>query len=115
MSNQEEMAMAKLEKTLSGDFDQILRRIETGIMEGSLTASLEDASDFYCGSARCSVRVFERYSMLGENRVSLNVTLFQNGDDIQLSAITAGGSQAMLFKINTFGEEAFLDKLRELL
>lgn len=46
----------------------------------------------------------------------MNVTLFQNGnDEIRLSAITSGGSQAVLFKINTWGEEAFLDKLRELL
>ena len=43
-------------------------------------------------------------------------TLFQNGDEpIRLSAITAGGSQALFFKVNTWGEEAFLDKLRELL
>ena len=56
------------------------------------------------------------YSYVGDNRVSLNVTLFQNGSGpIQLSAIAAGGSQAMLFKINTWGEEAFLDKLKELL
>ncbi len=46
----------------------------------------------------------------------MNVTLFQNaGGPIYLSAITSGGSQAVLFKVNTFGEEAFLDKLRELL
>ena len=32
-----------------------------------------------------------------------------------VSAITSGGSQAMFFKMNTLGEEAFLDKLRELL
>ena len=42
-------------------------------------------------------------------------TLFQSGDGpVQMSAITAGGSQALFFKINTWGEEAFLDKLREL-
>jgi hypothetical protein len=42
--------------------------------------------------------------------------MFQNADEpIQISAITAGGSQAMFFKLNTWGEEAFLDKLRELL
>ena len=59
---------------------------------------------------------FERYSYAGGNRVSLNITLFQNGEDpVQLSAITAGGSQAVFFKINTLGEEAFLDKLIELL
>lgn len=108
--------MAKLERTLTGDFNQILNNIENGIINGSVSASLEDSSDFRCGDARCSVRVFERYSYFGGNRVSLSVTLFQNGnDEIHLSAITAGGSQAMFFKINTWGEEAFLDKLREIL
>ncbi len=108
--------MAKLEKTLTGDFNQLLRRIEDGIINGSMSASLEDTSDFVCDGARCSVRVFERYSYMGGNRVSLSVTLFQNGEGpIQLSAITSGGSQAMFFKMNTMGEEAFLDKLKELL
>lgn len=108
--------MAKLERTLSGDFNQLIKKIETGILNGSMSASLEDSSDFYSGDARCSVRVFERYSYAGGNRVSMNVTLFQNGnDEIRLSAITSGGSQAVLFKINTWGEEAFLDKLKEIL
>lgn len=107
--------MAKLETTISGDFDEILKRIENGIVNGSVSASLEDASDFYNGDARCSVRVFERYSWSGSNRVSLSVTLFQSGETIKMSAITSGGSQAVFWKVNTFGEEAFLDKLRELL
>ena len=108
--------MAKLEQVISGDFYEVLGKIERGIVEGSMSASLEEFSDFESGTARCSVRVFERYSYVGDNRVSLNVTLFQNGSGpIQLSAIAAGGGQAMLFKINTWGEEAFLDKLKELL
>ena len=76
--------MAKLEKTLSQDFDRL--------------------------------RVFERYSYFGGNRLSLNLTLFQAGNGpVQLSAITAGGSEAVFFKVNTIGEEAFLDKLEEIL
>ncbi|WP_426348514.1 DUF6054 family protein [Alloiococcus sp. CFN-8] len=108
--------MAKLEKVLNGNFNVLIKVIEDGILNGSMSASLEASSDFRSGDARCSVRVFERYSYAGGNRVSLNVTLFQAGDgDIQLSAITSGGSQAMFFKINTWGEEAFLDKLKEVL
>lgn len=108
--------MAKLEETRYEDFDRLLQRLEQGILEGSMSATLEDASDFRSGSARCSVRVFERYSYIGSNRVSLTLTLFQNGDEpVRLSAITAGGSQAIFFKINTWGEESFLDKLREIL
>ncbi len=108
--------MAKLEQIINGNFEQLLRKIEDGIQNGSVSASVEEKSDFINGDARCSVRVFERYSYAGGNRVSLSVTLFQSGDGpIHLSAITSGGSQAMFFKINTWGEEAFLDKLRELL
>ena len=108
--------MAKLEQTLNVNFEQLLRRIEDGIQAGSASAILEDMSDFRNGDAKCSVRVFERYSYAGGNRVSLSVTLFQNGNGpVHLSAITSGGSQAMFFKFNTLGEEAFLDKLIELL
>ena len=50
--------------------------------------------------------------MVGGNRLSLTLTLFQNADSpIRLSAITAGGSQAVFFKVNTLGEETFLDEV----
>ncbi len=108
--------MAKLETRLEGSFDTWLQRITDGILNGSVSASLEDSSEFRSGDARCSVRVFERYSYMGGNRLSMSVTLFQGPDKrIHLSAITAGGSQAVFWKVNTFGEEAFLDKLREII
>ena len=108
--------MAKLVHTAYEDFDRLLQRIETGILNSSKSATLENFGDFRSGNARCSVRVFERYSYLGGNRVSLNVTLFQ-GDNgpVQVCAITSGGSQAMFFKINTMGEEKFLETLKALL
>lgn len=109
--------MAKLERTLNDNFDAILNKISDGILNGSVSASLEETSDFRSNGARCSVRVFERYSYAGGNRVSMNVTLFQGGPDepVRLSAITSGGSQAMFWKMNTWGEEAFLQKLEEIL
>ena len=108
--------MAKLECNVSGYFHDVLTKITDGIENSSYTSSLEDSSDFVSENARCSVRVFERYSYLGQNRVSLNLTLFQaNNGPIQLSAITSGGSQAMFFKINTLGEESFLEVLKNIL
>lgn len=68
--------MAKLEQTLNGNFNQLLNKIEQGILNGSMSASLEEASDFYSGDARCSVRVFERYSYSGGNRVSFECYTF---------------------------------------
>lgn len=109
--------MAKIERRLNADFNGLLQKIENGILNGSISASLEEASFFRSGEAKCAVRVFERYSYLGNNRVSLTVTLFQENmhSPVFLSGITSGGSQAMFFKINTFGEEAFLSKLNDII
>ncbi|MBQ9940463.1 MAG: hypothetical protein IJO74_02865 [Clostridia bacterium] len=108
--------MAKLEASLSGDFYSIVNAVDLGIQESSISASLEDSSDFSYGDSRCSVRVFERYSYTGGNRVSMNITFFQaQSGKVHISAITSGGSQAVFFKINTWGEEAFLDKLRDII
>ena len=43
--------MAKLEKTIAGDFNSILHRIEDGIINGSVSASLEDTLPFMIPSS----------------------------------------------------------------
>nr|WP_297274575.1 DUF6054 family protein [uncultured Agathobaculum sp.] len=106
--------MAKYEKHLTGNFDAFLDYLFDGIMNGSVSASYEEGSDWTAGDARVAVRVFERYSWTGSNRVSLNLTLAGQGNSLFLSAITSGGSQAVFWKINTMGEESFLDKVIEL-
>lgn len=106
--------MAKYERTLQADFHSVLLAVQDGILKGSVSASLEDGSDYEESGVKVAVRVFERFSWLGSNRVSLSVTLVGAGGQVFLSGITSGGSQAMFFKINTFGESAFLKKLEEI-
>ncbi|WP_132993136.1 DUF6054 family protein [Gordonia zhaorongruii] len=107
--------MAKYERIFRGDFDTVLTTIHNGILRESISAEYEDGSDIEPADSgvRCAVRVYERYSYLGQNRVSLNVTLVGAGERLLLSAIAAGGSQAMFMKINTIGEGDFLDTLIE--
>ena len=105
--------MAKLERALTGDFDDILWRLDQAVLNGSMSATLEDRSDFSIGPVQVSVRMYERYSAMGGNRVAMCLTLAGEGNRLHLTAITAGGSQAMFFKMNTWGEEAFLDTLAE--
>ena len=106
--------MAKYEKHLTGNFDELLELVTDGVLNGSMSASYENGSDWTNGTVRCAVRVFERYSYMGGNRVSMNVTLVGNGRDLFLSAITSGGISAVFFKLNTLGEENFLEKLVEI-
>ena len=107
--------MARLERHLNGNFNALLHHIHEGIIGGSVSASFEDGSDWSDGDTQVAVRVYERYSWLGGNRVSLSMTLVSNGPRLFLSAITSGGSQAVFFKINRFGEDSFLGKLDTLL
>lgn len=105
--------MAKLEREFTGNFGAVLGGLDQAVMQGSATASLEDSAEFTLGQTRVAVRMYERYSAFGGNRVAMSVTLVGCGDQLHLTAITAGGSQAMFFKINTLGEEAFLDTIAD--
>lgn len=105
--------MAKFERHFRGNFHTILDFCDRTIQEGSASISLEDSSDWSRGNTRVAVRVYERYSITGSNRVSLSLTLVSDDNDLFISVITSGGSQAMVFKINTFGEQAFLDTIAE--
>ena len=102
--------MAQYTNHFETGFDSLLAYVEDSVKKGSVSASLEGGSDFSLGNVRCATRIFERYSMIGNNRLSLSVTLFGQDGDVHLSAVASGGSQAMFFKINTFGEESFLNK-----
>ena len=100
--------MAKYERRLRGNFDSLLQTLDREILGRSISASFQGGSDIVIGNVRCAVRVYERYSVIGSNRLAANITLLGEGDDLYLSVISSGGSQAVFFKINTFGEESFL-------
>ena len=107
--------MAKFQRTYREDFDVMLQKIERAVLNGSISATLEEEADYRTPQGRCSVRVYERYSYTGSNRVSMSVTVFQAGPDVEVCAITSGGSQGVFFKVNTWGEEAFLETLAKAL
>lgn len=105
--------MATYECIVSGDLDAFLAFVEDDIARTSASASLEGRSDRATDGVRMGVRVFERYSAGGGNRVSLTVAALAGESGIHVTAIASGGSQAIFFKINTLGEEGFLVKAQE--
>ncbi|MDO4778316.1 MAG: DUF6054 family protein [Tissierellia bacterium] len=105
--------MAKLERDFKTDengYTKFVEYYKNSVMENSFSASWEDGSSVSMGETKINVDVFERYSMLGENRVSLNVTSIYDKGNVKVIAVSSGGSRAIFFKLNTFGEEAFLEK-----
>ena len=102
--------MAAYECALIGDVDGFIQHLDGTITTGSVTANLEGSADQRLGDARMVMRVYERYSAFGGNRVSLSVCVLAVGQELAVTAITSGGSTAMFWKVNTWGEESFLRK-----
>ena len=107
--------MAKLERMVQGSFDTVVEQLTRGVLDSSISASLEDQVNYVFSDGRVAVRVFERYSYMGGNRLTMTLIVAEQGGQTRVTAITSGGSQALFWKINTFGEEAFLKKLEALL
>lgn len=102
--------MAKYEEKLTGDFDRLLAFLDEEILARSMTAELNEESDCTMGSVRCALRVYERFTFMASNRLSLTLLLMGEGENLFLSAITAGGSSTM-WKISqsTWGEDSFME------
>lgn len=104
--------MVKLIREFKGDFNEVVQYSKDIILENSRTATLEDEVYHNINGIKIAFLVFERYSLVGGNRLSLSLSIIGEGDEIKLTAITTGGSQGILYKINTVGEEEFLLQYR---
>ena len=100
-------------RSFAGSAQGLADHLDEAITGGSVSASLESGEELTLGDARMIVRTYERYSFAGGNRVSLFVSILAVGDRLEVALSTAGGSEAMFWKINTFGEAAFMDKAVE--
>lgn len=105
--------MAKFEHSLKGDITDFVAYMDKKILSGSMSASYIDGSYYEHGASKSSLKVYERYSMTGKNRLSLTLMVSEVDGLLDVSLITSGGSQAVMFKINTFGEHSFLNKVSE--
>jgi Family of unknown function (DUF6054) len=93
---------------LDGDADALVQHLDQAILRGSMSASLEEGTDQRLGDARMVVRAYERYSAFGGNRVSLTFGILEVDGRLAVSAVTTGGSAAVLWKLNRVGEDEFL-------
>ena len=104
--------MAVYTTELSGDFLKIAYHIDQMIQQQSMSISVENQYRDSVAGKRIIFTVYERYSWTGQNRASLSVLITETDTGAKIVGVGSGGSSALSFKINTIGEEAFLDTLR---
>ncbi|OKL51313.1 DUF6054 family protein [Buchananella hordeovulneris] len=107
--------MAELMRTVNGQLEAFVEYLADYVLAKSSSAHIETSSIFNSGPTKIAVLAFERYSWTGGNRVGMVVTVAGSDNVLQVHGVSLGGSQAVFFKINTFGEESFLATLDETL
>jgi hypothetical protein len=105
--------MAKYEKTMTGQFESIVNRLQEDIINSGMTMNLVDESNYTFGDANIAVRVYDKYFMRNGNRASLSLTVVGHGNDIFISAIGAGGGQGIIFNFSLGAEDDMVAVVEE--
>ena len=105
--------MAKYERTITGQFEDMIYRLQKAIESSALTMNLVDESNYSSGDTKIAVRVYDKYFMRNSSRASLSLTIAGHGNQIFISAIGAGGGQGVLFNFSLGAEEQMVDVIRK--
>ncbi len=101
--------MAKYTTTVGGSLNELVTYIKYNESRLGSKITLEEEITGTADSVKYWVGTYERYAVLGENRVSLNVMLIEYSEGVKVIATASGGSQAAFFKINHWSEDNFLN------
>lgn len=104
--------MAKYEKKIVGNFDEIISKLQNEIINSGISMNLVDESNYSSGESNIAVRVYDKYFMRNSSRASLNLTVVGHGSDIFISAIGAGGGQGVIFNFSWGAEDELVDIVR---
>lgn len=105
--------MAKYENTLTGEFEEVVKRLENDIGNSGITMNLVDESNYTFGATKIAVRVYDKYFMRNGNRASLSLTVVGDNREIFISAIGAGGGSGILFNFSLGAEEDMVEIVRK--
>lgn len=97
--------MAKYEKTIIGQFEEVVDRLQIDIGNSGISMNLVDESNYTIGDTRIAVRVYDKYYMRNGNRASLSLTVVGNNSNIFISAIGAGGGQGVFLNFSLGAED----------
>jgi hypothetical protein len=107
--------MARYEATVHGNLKELKNYILKNRVRLGETITVEEESEGMVDGVGYYVAGLERYSVLGQSRVSLNLMMLEYSEGVRVVATSLGRSTAMFVKINHWGEDNFLSAFVTLL
>lgn len=105
--------MAKYEKSIKGEFEEVVRRLQDDIENSGMSVNLVDESNFTTAGTQIAIRVYDKYFIRNGNRASLSLTVVGNDNNIFISAIGAGGGQGVIFNFSLGAEDELVAIVEE--
>jgi hypothetical protein len=105
--------MAKYEKTITGQFEEVVNHLENDIANSGISMNLVDESNYTTGDTKIAVRVYDKYFARNGNRASLNLTVIGYNRNIYISAIGSGGGQGVFFNFSLGAEDSMVAVVEE--
>ena len=106
--------MAKFTAIVPGTIDRFWKFLDRNTASLGTTATLEDVVTGSADGIKYKVCTYERYAVMGENRVSLNVVMLEYSEGVRIVATASGGSTGAFLKINHWSEDNFLSVFEDL-
>lgn len=104
--------MAKYEKTIVGQFEEVVNHLQNDIGNSGISMNLVDESNYTVGDTKIAVRVYDKYFARNGSRASLSLTVAGYGSNIFISAIGAGGGKGVFFNFSLGAEDDMVDIVR---
>ena len=101
--------MARCETTVRGTIDELRAYIDKTKLNLGITISTEEEVTGEVDGIKYYIAGLERFAALGQNRVSLNISMLEYSEGVRVIATSLGGSQAAFWKINHWSEDSFLN------
>ena len=105
--------MAKYENTLIGEFEEVVKHLETDISNSGISMKLVDESNHTIGATKIAVRVYDKYFMRNGNRASLSLTVVGDKSNIFISAIGAGGGSGVFLNFSLGAENEMVEIVKK--
>ena len=103
--------MPKYEQILTGRFDELLNILDRAA-KGNPSVSLSEQSDVTISDVRMALRVYQRFSLVSGNRLTLALSLIGRENRMFLCAACTGGRDLPHGKLRVQGEEEFLQSIK---
>lgn len=104
--------MAFFQQRIKGDLLAVTEDFERQFIQLGESEVVDQKTTEFEGITVC-VYNLERYSFLAKNRMALNVTFLAKEKEILITATSAGGSNALFLKINTWSEEGYVGEFAQ--